>query len=220
MNYCRFRNETIKRMANSGGATPILPDEYQQVKWLQSTGTQYINTGITLPSNYERLEIKLQCGSYSSNSRYFGSYSAANKASIIGYSNSGPLDRIYLGRTTVNVTTTQSGIDYTIDVTADNGTITGVWCGANVNATYSGLVGTNQSASMKEYVFAQSEAPSGISKGNAKIYYYRLHTSNGLACDFVPCYRKSDNKPGMYDLVTNTFFTNAGTGEFTVGSNV
>lgn len=218
MNYCRFRNDFIKRMAHAGGATPILPPEYQQVQWLQSTGTQYINTGIVIPSNYERLEIKLQCGSYSSNSRYFGSWSDSNKASIIGYSNSGPLDQIYLGRTTVNVTTTQSGIDYTIDVTADNGTITGVWCRANVNATYSGLVGAYQSASRRECIFAQ--LTNGIQYGSAKIYYYRLHTSNGLACDFVPCYRKRDNKPGMYDLVTNTFFTNAGTGEFITGNPV
>ena len=220
MNYCQFRNQTIKRMANAGGATPILPPEYQQVKWLQSTGTQYIDTGIALPSNYERLEIKLQCGSYSNNSRYFGSYSDPNKASIIGYPNAGPLDRIYLGRAVVNVTATQSGVDYTIDVTADNGTITGVWCGANVNATYNGYVGTNQSVSKPEYIFAQAALP--IQYGNVIIYYYRLHTSNGddKVLNYVPCYRKSDNKPGMYDLVTNTFFTNAGTGEFTVGNDV
>lgn len=35
-------------------------------------------------------------------------------------------------------------------------------------------------------------------------------------CDLVACIRKSDNKPGMYDKVTQTFFTNQGTGEFTV----
>lgn len=30
----------------------------------------------------------------------------------------------------------------------------------------------------------------------------------------IPSVRNSDNKPGMYDLVTNTFFTNEGEGEF------
>ena len=38
--------------------------------------------------------------------------------------------------------------------------------------------------------------------------------------NYIPCYRKSDNKPGMYDIVSNKFFTNAGTGEFLVGQNI
>ena len=40
-------------------------------------------------------------------------------------------------------------------------------------------------------------------------------------CKFVPCIRKSDNKPGLYDLcgsicplTGNSFYINAGTGEF------
>lgn len=38
--------------------------------------------------------------------------------------------------------------------------------------------------------------------------------------DLIPCYRKSDGEIGMYDLISNTFFTNAGTGAFTKGSDV
>ena len=37
---------------------------------------------------------------------------------------------------------------------------------------------------------------------------------------FVPALRNSDNKPGMYDTVTGTFYTNAGSGEFSVGPAV
>ena len=36
----------------------------------------------------------------------------------------------------------------------------------------------------------------------------------------VPCYRKSDNVIGAYDTVTDTFYTNAGTGTFTKGNDV
>lgn len=35
-------------------------------------------------------------------------------------------------------------------------------------------------------------------------------------CDLVACIRKSDNKPGMYDKVSQIFLTNQGAGEFTV----
>jgi hypothetical protein len=33
-----------------------------------------------------------------------------------------------------------------------------------------------------------------------------------LVRDFIPAVRDSDSKPGFYDLVTNQFYTNAGSG--------
>lgn len=36
----------------------------------------------------------------------------------------------------------------------------------------------------------------------------------------IPCKRKSDNKPGMYDTINRRFLTNIGTGEFTCGPNI
>jgi len=50
-----------------------------------------------------------------------------------------------------------------------------------------------------------------------KIYYAKIWNKGDLVRDLIPCYRKSDNEAGMYDLVTETFFTNAGTGEFLYG---
>lgn len=37
---------------------------------------------------------------------------------------------------------------------------------------------------------------------------------------FIPCYRISDRKPGMYDIVNDVFYTNAGAGEFSYGQDV
>lgn len=42
----------------------------------------------------------------------------------------------------------------------------------------------------------------------------------GVARNFIPCYRKSDMKPGMYDTVTGTFYTNQGSGEFILGPSI
>lgn len=56
------------------------------------------------------------------------------------------------------------------------------------------------------------------------IYYsaFKCHSAyvkqNGvLVLNLVPAKRNSDNVLGMYDTVTDTFFTNAGTGTFTAG---
>lgn len=53
-----------------------------------------------------------------------------------------------------------------------------------------------------------------------KIYFSKLYNEDKLLFDLIPCYRKSDKVAGMYDLVSNTFFTNQGTGEFIVGGDV
>lgn len=49
------------------------------------------------------------------------------------------------------------------------------------------------------------------------IFEFRITENNATILDFIPCYRKSDRKPGMYDTVTKQFFTNSGTGEFILG---
>ena len=42
----------------------------------------------------------------------------------------------------------------------------------------------------------------------------------GLIQYFIPCYRRSDNVIGFYDLVNDVFYTNAGSGTFSKGPNV
>jgi len=60
----------------------------------------------------------------------------------------------------------------------------------------------------------------GSSMGSSIIpcntYSVKMIKGNKLIKEFVPCVRKSDSKPGMYDTVSKTFYTNAGTGEFIV----
>ena len=52
------------------------------------------------------------------------------------------------------------------------------------------------------------------------IYYFKIWDNNKLVRNFVPCYRKKDNKAGMYDTVTKQFFTNSGAGEFLTGNKI
>lgn len=60
----------------------------------------------------------------------------------------------------------------------------------------------------------------GANIRQTRLWYCKLYDANQIILDLVPCYRKSDSEPGMYDLVTKQFFTNAGTGEFLVGPDV
>ena len=50
--------------------------------------------------------------------------------------------------------------------------------------------------------------------------HMKLYNANGLAYNLIPCYRKSDNAIGMYDMVSKTFYGNSGTGNFEKGPEV
>ena len=53
-----------------------------------------------------------------------------------------------------------------------------------------------------------------------KIYYFRWNRGADVYKELVPCYRKSDNEIGMYDIINDIFYTNQGTGTFTKGDDV
>lgn len=58
------------------------------------------------------------------------------------------------------------------------------------------------------------------SNTQGRVSFYHHKKTDGTEINLIPCYRKSDSKPGMYDTVSKTFYTNSGTGEFLVGADV
>ncbi len=44
--------------------------------------------------------------------------------------------------------------------------------------------------------------------GRLRLYSCQIWDGNTLIRDFVPCYRKSDNEVGLYDIVNDVFYTN------------
>ena len=56
--------------------------------------------------------------------------------------------------------------------------------------------------------------------GQGKITKAEITDGDQIIREFIPCYRIEDGVAGMFDVVTETFYTNAGTGEFAVGADV
>ena len=54
---------------------------------------------------------------------------------------------------------------------------------------------------------------------NVRIFSCQIYDGGTLIRDYLPCRRKSDSKPGLYDLINGAFYPNAGTGEFTLGTD-
>lgn len=58
---------------------------------------------------------------------------------------------------------------------------------------------------------------SGARKGNYRFYYADFYDNGTIALSLVPVKRLSDGKLGLYDLVNDVFYINAGTGTFIAG---
>lgn len=68
-------------------------------------------------------------------------------------------------------------------------------------------------------VYTGDSVSVGASSGSLRIYSAKFWIGGNLIRNFIPCVRKADNKVGMYDRVTKSFYTNAGVDEFTAAAS-
>jgi len=195
--------------------------EYTQLEYIESTGTQYIDTGI-VPTNYN--------------------WSASFRMSASGWG------KYFFGMGTTNGSGYWGGNGYQLGIAGSAGSSS--WGGASSNTT-AGILGVSQNvfynykmtkngfyvddvlkaaiSSPADYVassslyLGRSNNPQGAmyNNGVSKWAWVKIYDdSNTLVFDGFPARRNSDNVLGMYDAVTGTFFTNSGTGTFIAGPDV
>ena len=228
-----IENKTFSaKIVVDGKAVRKIPTEYQEVEYIESTGTQYIDTGF-YPGVNPKIELELSFnGEFkdesmrdtnvttlamfgSGNKKYIYQANFGNQSShynyILYWTNLGwdENTRIIWNKT------------YDMSIINNKNTMTVT----NNSATYGGVtIETEQTTTALDkplVVFGSNY--NGIMKPfdayNMKLYSLKLWNDNILERYMIPCYRKSDNIAGMYDVVNNVFYTNGGTGEFNVGAN-
>ena len=185
--------------------------EYVQLTYIQSTGTQYIDTGIKADSDYE-IRLVFTTPSTLVNGSLFGNQSS----DILLYLQSGKID-VYNNnnkKATINTVLT-ANTTYTIilNVTGTTATISGDLSGTfssiTRTGTYNILLGANHNASGNITDFGQFKYTNArIFKDGTKVF------------DATSEKRSSDDALGMFDSVSRTFKTNAGTGVFIAGEEI
>ena len=110
-------------------------------------------------------------------------------------------------------------VDVSSFETASKNTIICAHTGLTVNGTLHSISPTGSDSTNTIYLFATQGTMSG-KKGIYKLVYCAMSLNGVLVREFIPCYRKADSVAGLYDLANNTFYTNAGSGVFVVGSDV
>jgi hypothetical protein len=92
-----------------------------------------------------------------------------------------------------------------------------------VNITINGIstirdIGTNgQGGDL--YIFACRTPDNSFRPYNSKmkLYTFKIHEGNTYIRNFLPARQISDGAIGLYDIINNQFYTNAGSGDFMAG---
>lgn len=188
-----------------------LPPEYQLVSYIESTGTQYIDTGY-----YPNQDTVLTGKYYVQNITgvvAFARWSGAPEYDTFGLYNGGTgLTTVYYGRYSDNKYIGNIGgmVNTIVDVNIGLTSIT-------LNNNQYNITRAQFQSPYSLYLFAGNNMGTLANQSHCKIYRMTIRENSTVKLDFVPCYRKSDEKPGLYDMMSNTFYTNDGTGEFVIG---
>ena len=197
---------------------------YTQVEYLKSTGTQSILTDIQIElTNKYVADIKLDTflGYISETRSYifggshylvqFGTNSDQSYASfLLGVSWSGSFGQIG----GVN------GITERGTIVAKRGSSTCSWT-TTTYGTQTASVGIAEYSDAGLLTIFGSSATSAYNSYEMRLYSFKIYdNTDQLVNNLIPVKRNSDDELGLYDLITNTFYPNTGTGTFTAGSEV
>lgn len=188
-----------------------LPTDYSQVEYIESSGTQYIDTDF-IPTT-ENIKVMLNfeyTADYSTHS-LFGSQVGVNQQSmIIAYGN----PSFYVGTSTgILSQSTSLNTKYNLICHANNGLLTVELNGNITSENYTGTLYKDGTL----YLFGNNVGGSVEQMVSAKVYSCKIYDNEILVRDYVPCINSS-NVPGLYDLVNDAFYSNAGSGTFSIGS--
>lgn len=208
-----------------GSPTPsILPKELQACEYLECSGTQYIILNNIITNNFESFDIKTQVNYTTSGTTVFGTRESNNSYSLQLYAGNNNYTLRYFVRDTSNNFNLGVSSGSILEMSYDYVTKEIIANGNSLN--YPLTVYRNISKPFMLFGFMNVNTPSILSNG--KIFYFRCNLFNLVACYVKTGETYTDTKgnacvagtPGMYDIMNNLFYTNDGTGNFTVGPDI
>lgn len=181
-----------------------LPSGYTQLEYIESSGTQFIDTGIKAKNN---AKVIAECNiTYGTNwVMILGSYDTgayfswrANATNIYAYYGS----------------QNKSGNGAT-------GKQTIIANGSKWSDSANSFVFSDASftAPSTMYLFSVHNGGSSYANASMKLYACQIYDNGALVRNFVPC-KNSSGAVGLYDTVEVQFYANAGTGTFTAGPEI
>ena len=184
-----------------------LPSGYKRLEYIQSTGTQYVNTGVLVSKN---LEIKLKFMLTSITNHGIVGYmqsvsSGTNRFAVYQYGGAWYFD--FGNDTTGRISGGSFNANTLYDITVGNRYIKNNETESNI---ISGSVISNLTNSNSISILCETDC------GIGKIYSCQIYDNGTLVRDYIPC-QTTAGEIGLWDDVNGVFYGNAGTGTFTAG---
>lgn len=189
-----------------------LPSTYSPIKYLQFTGTQYIDTGAIVDSN-TGFDITFEVLNGQSGSPYYNLFGVRGNDSSGGTGETQNFFRI----DTIPVDS-NSGTEFKYGSTVYN---SGIKNTSKINIKLLNKVYTKPDGStitvagtitsgLSMYIGCINKAGTAYgNKASMKLYRFKIYNGSTLTHDFIPAQRVSDKVLGLYDLKTSTFKTNS-----------
>jgi len=197
----------------------LLPIGYTQVEYIESSGTQVIDTGVQGNNSNLGFEVKYSWVTLPSSNSYaaiFGSYK--NESSVTTrLLQFGPNTTYYninskaYGSPSMSVTRTVDTI-YSEKITSTPGGMT--YKSNNLTSSSSSTIGTD----INNTIYLFSHGSVDAARSSIKLYEFIIYDNEKVAHNYIPCINNTTGKAGLYDLVSGTFLENSGTGDFAYGS--
>ena len=185
-----------------------LPSDYIQLEYIQSSGSQYINTGFK-PNQDTKISITVDFP-LSGTTWLYGSRTSAGSNSLGFLCESGSKYRFDYASSVNELSTKPTG-KFTIDSDKNKCYINGELV---VTATY-----TTFASPVNMYIFNNNNNGSLSGGSSAKLYNCSIYDNGVLIRNFIPCKNESGTV-GLYDSVNNQFYQNDGSGTFVAGPEI
>lgn len=204
-------NATITAVPNSNYLfKDWLLKGYTQLDYIESAGTQYINSGVVpnINTKYEVCYQRNQSGNYTIfgggnnyNDNYIALYHDAGRNCVaLRFGTSGTEQDLYPLSMSAKINSSISGTKFIVD-----GTEQDIVDYTAINTAY------------PIYIFCFNRAGVTGEFSSIRLYYLKFYDGSNLIRDFIPVIRHSDGAIGLLDLVNLKFYGNSGTGTFTAG---
>lgn len=192
----------------------IIPPEYTIVDYIESTGTQYIDTGFK-PDQDTRVVMQAQCLIEGNNYFLFGARtnnSNNNTNSLTyGFNVYNTFYRTHYYNGWKDFSTDIKFTDkFLIDKNKNITTIGGLH---TIEHNY-----TTFKCAYNMYLFASNTADTANTFGKLRLYSCQIYDNETLIRDFVPV-KNPDNIVGLYDKKNRIFYSSASSDNFVAGFN-
>lgn len=186
-------------------------DNLTRVEYIQSSGTQYIDTGFT-PNQNTRIVIDYQYeGSDIGNQVIFGARSSTTSDAYVYYASNAGYWKTGYGTVLTDTTITHDTERHILDNNKNIVILDGETIFAHDEATFT--------CPNSMGLFCTIDAGTAKFFAKVRIYSCKIYDNGTLARNFVPC-KDASGAGCLFDLVNKQFYTNKGTGTFAVGLEI